>query len=688
MSTTIERPPIPANESRENSEITFSDLSTIGERVWIGMEDDVFDDKYTDLLQLDAAQLATTVVRALERENTKDIYGSYLAINNTINTLFQKKLGEEDPYRRSPENQVLRKEFALGVIDSVKQYANNNPPSAVRELAGKIDISLLGGSPNIIDHIGDLDSQIDVAAASQEVPQLAKIVWEVRELAMQNITFTYNPQETAQLLADKVTESTGDPVRQLELLKFYDSLSQQAANAGYGEQAGVILSVVLDYLSRESENALSAHVARYYSALANARLEDEIGYISGREITDIGGDGFNLPEELKDSCRSTLIARDAVGIIDSYGIIRFIADENQEKGNSSETSKIIDVAAAVHQDEEKKRLLQMVHLPEVRMALETSIGVDLSEIAFQTQVQLLDYMVRRTPDEFARLSAVAKGVKESEGSTGKFYEAFLATEFGDYYGDILLSLAESADKKLFREVAENIEEVRRAGARIAEHFRSDDPLDQEIADRIPAAFIKRTTELLALAHQEGIEKVIEPLEAISEAVKTLADSLDKDTFSHAEVTPEFGAFSSDTSPVTVSSRPHGRNARLGFTVRGMGKDNKQRLNIRLDYEAGELSLDIGSTAKKDVHVSEIAALVGNTLARGEEALINYRRERQGDEFAETQLHGNHVREAFSDMPILQPEEFAGVVNRFMYRLRNRGRISKIGQLATVQQIAV
>ena len=128
------------------------------------------------------------------------------------------------------------------------------------------------------------------------------------------------------------------------------------------------------------------------------------------------------------------------------------------------------------------------------------------------------------------------------------------------------------------------------------------------------------------------------------------------------MTTNFGSFGAEEFPVTITARPDGNNARLGFTVRGMGVTGKERLNIRLDYEEGRLSLDIGSGAKQGVNASDIARKVGADLARGELALSKFRG-------AQVALHGNHIREPFEDMPDLYSEEFAGVVNRFIYRLR-------------------
>lgn len=314
------------------------------------------------------------------------------------------------------------------------------------------------------------------------------------------------------------------------------------------------------------------------------------------------------------------------------------------------------------EDQESRALLQLAHMSGVRDTLEEATGINLADITLPTQVQLLKYMTSRTKEEFARLSAAADKSRAILGSTASFYETFLATEFGDDYGEILLDLSEATSTREFHEALELIAQVREAGRMIAEKFMSEEPLDMVIAERMPTAFAKRVTEMLALARRDGVGEITESLGAVAEASTIIAQSLTGETFKQVDMTTGFGSFGANDMPATITARPSGKNARLGFTARGLGASGKERLNIRLDYEDGRLSLDIGSGAKQGVNSSDIARKVGTDLARGEQALATYRD-------SKTVLHGNHVREVFEDIPDIYPEEFAGVVNRFMYRLK-------------------
>jgi len=124
----------------------------------------------------------------------------------------------------------------------------------------------------------------------------------------------------------------------------------------------------------------------------------------------------------------------------------------------------------------------------------------------------------------------------------------------------------------------------------------------------------------------------------------------------------------ENSKVTVTARLHGNAPRLGMTVR---YPKGQRVNIRLDYERGTISLDIGQTSTR-ANKADMSRLLGSALARGELAISKRRAEvaiEQGEQRQEITLHGNHVREAFEPIGEVMPEEFAGFVNTFLYSLK-------------------
>lgn len=304
---------------------------------------------------------------------------------------------------------------------------------------------------------------------------------------------------------------------------------------------------------------------------------------------------------------------------------------------------------------------------EQELAIETIhlFGLeDIQDISAEARTQLFHVGVNVTERDYERLHDLTKNMSATERVA--FAEAFLATEFGDDFGDIILDLIDVHGLVELLPLLEQINTIRHNGARIsASLFDSEFNMDK----RGSTAYIKRTTELLALAKTEGLGAVAGTLNELDSAVSEAADAVEHDVFKVAEATTEYGTLQALEHKVTITARPSGKNARLGVTVRRPGKE---RLSTRLDYEDGKLSMDIGSTGVASSNASSIGHMVGQTLARGELALAKLRAERgiaQGAEQQVVVLHGNHVREAFEDLPYMQPTEFAGIVNRALYRLR-------------------
>lgn len=307
------------------------------------------------------------------------------------------------------------------------------------------------------------------------------------------------------------------------------------------------------------------------------------------------------------------------------------------------------------------------HYPShTELALETAhlFDVDMTEISPPARERLFSVGLELDEVTYDRIKNTAAELDKDQRKL--FAEAFLATEFGDDLGDIVLNLAEKYGPDT-TEIFAELDKIRADGSKIAEHFGTEDGINQMVA----TAFIKRATELLALAEVEGLSAPAESLGYMRDATSQLAKALDEDSFIVTAIgkNAEYGTLQAKASKVTITARPHGSNARLGMTVR---YPKKQRINIRLDYDRGDISLDIGSMAKSGVNVGEMAGKLGTDLARGELALAKRRAEQgvaRGETKQEITLHGNHVREAFADLGDVPEEKFASYVNHFLYSLK-------------------
>lgn len=295
--------------------------------------------------------------------------------------------------------------------------------------------------------------------------------------------------------------------------------------------------------------------------------------------------------------------------------------------------------------------------------LNNALGLDVASISVKSRLQLMEYLTTVNRAGLERIASAAQLLPEQKRHV--FSEAFLATEFGDDLGDIILHLAEKEPEKSTL-VFEQLQDIRKSGKVIAKHFGKEKGIDNAVA----TAFIKRVTELLAVAEKESVDAVSEELTRLQDVVGQIADAVDNDEFVVVAIGEgaDHGTLQAKNHKVTITARPSGGQARLGFTVR---YPKGQRINVRLDYDNGQMSLDIAQTSQQ-ANTSVVSRQIGEALARGELA-INVRRAEQairdGSSRQDITLHGNHVREAFEPMGDVMPEEFSGFVNTFLYSLR-------------------
>lgn len=526
------------------------------------------------MLSMDTDELAAQIVDSIDHDEIESLDDAGFDLYSAIGILLRRKSGEDEYGYIGLSQQKVRKDFALGVITHVKELIEGRS-SEVSErdsrVVSKLDRTLFSGSPNSMDYVGGLDDQIDIALAAQEVPELRRAVWEVRESVMQGITFSKEPEMIKAMLVEKVAGAP--PVRQLELLKFYDALSHQATDASYGEDAARVLTEVYSKVAA-SNNALTGIIAEQYRLDTLQRSYDDISLTGDAAASLTRHEEFGLknhiqlPEGWQGLYRPAHVAVDTIGLRDNYGIIRQVAhvegipenisaqemylsnvrDVLSQSGNATypdefyyeakqfletrldqdgalqirQTRDLAELIATVDRllrpyeepvihmkktefdsmqtvgafSDEAVNLLQNVHIPAIREALEASTGVRLSQISLATQAQLLEYMVRRTPEEFRRLSRAAEGIQGVEGSTSQFYEAFLATEFGDDFGEKILSIAEHAPAEQSARIFEIINNYRKESASFAKIYQAYDP---ELAQATEQAMNERLSDMLAIA---------------------------------------------------------------------------------------------------------------------------------------------------------------------------------------------
>lgn len=278
------------------------------------------------------------------------------------------------------------------------------------------------------------------------------------------------------------------------------------------------------------------------------------------------------------------------------------------------------------------------------------------------------FMLGKTPDEYARCEQVLQSVDESQriGVT----EAFLATEFGDDFGDRILTISETFEQSASAEVFVLLQDIRDAASQLSQYYTNGIP---GFGQAYETAWVKRTTELLATladdtSSVQDKDDAVAALRIVAYAARTSAESSDGEfSMIHVEDAAGHATLRSADGRLTKTIRPSGDTPRIGDTVKVpkdlipdgvVGKD--RRLSVRLDFDTSGLSLDIGSSAREGVNSAGVGRFVAEQLARGELALMAQRerhRIARGSSAGEGEvprtitLHGNHVREAFKGLSV-------------------------------------
>jgi len=635
--------------------------------------------QFLDIAHLDRHQ-QTQVAGLVERfvaggsEDDTDPFDVLGMIETELATI-----SHTEGYTITSESEDAARLFGGLLFGRLSDLERQGQTEEARTLASRSYEALFSSSPNIVSHSGTPDKQFKLLALAQATPMARDLSSPIIGELAYATAFGYPEDIFVAALKDDV------PVRQLQALAVLRRISRWAeANGRWAEPAINKASTAFAAVVRDEANSA---LVRKVAAANEQELRHQ--WVGLDELPPLERERLlkkhQMTREIQRNAQAELAEKFPVLAAEGVPLVAIAREcaatwrdgglgTIQQRSSAGDVPTTLDVVRGTPElglSAEQSLLLFELHQTAVRELVQEDLGIELSEVSLSAQVRLLEYMVNAQTDVYKRLGNVLSTAPSADRT--ELAEAFLALEFGEDFGDILLDVLEANPSEAVAIVGK-IREVRNAAEKIGGMFAvdSDDPLDKELARAMPVAFIKRTTELLARAKRDGATVVMPSLEAVQYATQQIADAVQHGSFQVAEAGADYGTLRAANHPVTITFRPNGNNARLGLTVRGMGEDRRQRLSIRLDYEAGRLSLDMGSTAQHDVNSSEIAKQVGSDLAKGELALAALRAERamaQGIQPEAIVLHGNHVREAFQHIADLQPEEFSGLLHRFLYRLR-------------------
>ncbi len=231
----------------------------------------------------------------------------------------------------SSEYMHARKEFLFGVFDyfnqAAEQVASPDDDARLVNLAAKTEQLLFSYSPNFTDYIGYDDDVLEAIQKADACSYFQRAQWELTEGLMQNITFARDPQATIDILSKKLADA--QPASQLQYLRLLNRLASNAVAASYGEQAADILLQTIDHSTQNSNALVSLTAATIADRVAVSISSEMPAPNPGQAIAEQALYGYtpqvDLPVRYKDRFLISPIAKDVIGVFNSYGGLEFAA---------------------------------------------------------------------------------------------------------------------------------------------------------------------------------------------------------------------------------------------------------------------------------------------------------------------------------------------------------------------------
>lgn len=137
-------------------------------------------------------------------------------------------------------------------------------------------------------------------------------------------------------------------------------------------------------------------------------------------------------------------------------------------------------------------LIREAHSQSMLDIVELESGLDLRNISLEAQVRFFRFMAEAGDSQYERLCRVLRQAPDDVRVLAG--EVFMAAEFGEDYGDMILSIAEHCSVEQAREIFTTVNAFRHESQKIAKWYQSYDP---ELASDIEMAMNERLSDSLA-----------------------------------------------------------------------------------------------------------------------------------------------------------------------------------------------
>lgn len=462
-------------ELQENNKAERADSdnkfdNTILERISTG---DLSEEEFGGVLRLTDGVWSGEYALDEEEYGNRGVSAMSLALARVV--------GEEEEWRqglKSKRTQDARKLFLAGFLEKMQETEDEEKADSICD-----DLFSAYSHPdNLINHVGGF---LDYA--------------ELYELAKESKS---GSKDFAGLIRLKLKEDKsfrdGSMVRELfalepiELARMIPIVIDVAEDAGWmstwegsgvedrvAEEARGTLTKTYETLAEIRDNNSSA----FLRIEAQAMAEDLRRYENGLSVNR-----SDWSDEQKEAGR--------------LRIERWVAEDREWR-------KLNEKLDESELEYKQKLFLKALHRPNVKNIVEGELGVGLDDISVEGQERLLGFMAKAGDNTYERLKGAMTQVDNKKG----FAEAFLAMEFGEDFGEVLLNVAEVLDKEDLSKLLTGIENIRNESEDFAAFF------GEKLGQDVEWAIGERVSEILYVA-KEVQEKGIAEAELLGNRLKT------------------------------------------------------------------------------------------------------------------------------------------------------------------------
>jgi len=353
--------------------------------------------------------------------------------------------------------------YSASLIGIVNKTQEESGDETAEDLACLIRDRYFNVSDTIDDYIGGLSETIKLISLSKHCSvSRATFAGELSSSAIYNSSFCIDKELFVEPLKNK------DPIELINILDAEFLLSISAAHEGY-------------------EQKFSSNVRlAFQDVIDNPETPPLVRIVAQQKLKNVGNINYD-DSQFKSFCRV------APGVyIDRIGSqIKGIRDE---AGNKEDVNKLSsDNKFGVNKKD--ILLIQVAHDPNTKKQLESELGIKIEAMSLDTQKYFLRFAIESNNARYKKLIDCLS-VFDRDSEKIELINAFVSTQFGEDFGDSLLSIVEHTDSNKSLEILKIINEYREVSKKFGELYYDFDP---ELASSTELAMNERLTDLLVAA---------------------------------------------------------------------------------------------------------------------------------------------------------------------------------------------